>query len=92
MMEDLQQRQIEKIRYEFFLSNSLLAILFIVSFTGLVVGVMGWLHIPIFVWMIPESYYITIAFAALSLMGLTIMGGTLIWKLRISFAEFDHNF
>lgn len=90
-MEDLQQRQIEKIRSEFFLSNSLLAILFMISFTGLVVGLMGWLHAPIFVWMIPESYYITIAFAALTLLGLTIMGGALIRNLRISFAEFDHN-
>jgi len=89
-MEDLQQ-QLEKIKSEFILSNTLLTVLFFVSFTGLVVGLMGWLHIPIFLWMIPETYYITMAAAALTLMGLTLLGRTLIRNLRISFAEFDQH-
>lgn len=91
MMEDLQQRHIENIKSKFILSNSILAVLLIVSFTGLVIGLMGWLHIPIFTWMIPESDYIIIAIASLSIMGLAIMGGALIRNLRISFAEFDQN-
>jgi len=85
-MEDLHQ-QLEKIKFEFYFSNSLLAILFMVSFSGLLVGLLGWIHAPIFIWMIPESYYVMIAFFAFILMGLSLVGRALIRNLRISFAE-----
>jgi hypothetical protein len=87
-MEDLQQ-QIEKIKSEFYLSNSLLAILFIISFTGLTVGFLGWLHVPVYLWTIPDSYYPVLFIAALILMGLTLTGGILNRNLRISFTEID---
>lgn len=90
-MEDLRRQQLEKIKSEFNLSNSLLAILFILSFSGLLVGLLGWIHAPIFVWMIPDSYYIVIAFLASILLGLTLISSAFIRNLRVSFAELKSN-
>jgi hypothetical protein len=85
------QQQLEKIKSEFYLSNSLLVILFLVSFSGLLVGLLGWIHAPIFLWMIPDSYYIVITFMAFILLGFTLIGGALMRNLRISYAELKEN-
>lgn len=87
-MEDLHQQQIlEKIESDFYLSNGLLAILFLVSLSGLLVGLTGWIFSTVLLWMIPDSYYVIISLAAFILMGLTLIGQAYIRNLRVSYAK-----
>ncbi|MBR9998494.1 MAG: hypothetical protein KFF73_05950 [Cyclobacteriaceae bacterium] len=87
-MEDLQrQKQFEKIESEFFISKGLLAILFIISFSGLLVGLFGLILSPTFLWKIPEYYYMIITFTTFVLLGLALIGRIFIQNLKMAYSE-----
>ena len=87
-MENLvEQKQFEKIESDFFLSRNLLSILFLISFTGIIIGILGWILSPTFLWKMPDYYYINITLATFVLLGLALVGKKITRDLRVTYLE-----
>jgi len=87
-MENQQiKKQYEKLESEFYLSKGLLGVLFILSFTGIAVGLLGWIISPGILWKLPVSNYILITSAAVILLGLTFIGRIASRNLTMTFSR-----
>jgi hypothetical protein len=87
-MENLQlQKKFHQLESEFHLFRGILSILFYLSFTGIAVGLFGWILSPGVLWKIPVSYYILITTAAVILLGLTYVGRLASRNLTLTFSR-----
>jgi hypothetical protein len=87
-MENLSlQKQYEKLESEFYLSRRLIPVLFILSFAGILVGLIGWILSPGMLWKIPVNYYMIITTAAIVLLGFTFIGRIATGNLKLTFSK-----
>jgi hypothetical protein len=87
-MENLSlQKQYEKLESEFYLSRKLIRVLFILSFSGILIGLIGWISSPGMLWKIPVNYYMLITTAAIILLGFTFIGNVAAGNLKLTFSK-----
>lgn len=87
MENPVKQQQFEKLESEFFLSKNLLTILFLISFSGIIIGTLGWILSPTFLWKMPDYYYIIITLATLVLLGLALAAKKFNRDLQLAYLE-----